>query len=117
MTDANTIQILDTRVGELLAAIESHPMMTGPQPHPTGFYIHDFIRNTHTKLRSIDAQKLQAADPATVKEFQDIRGRNMLAEQLIEGSGPMAQMMLMMGGGPLDFGDAIKQKAREVNAV
>ncbi|QMW45877.1 hypothetical protein AFCA_009970 [Aspergillus flavus] len=117
MTDANTIQTLDTRLGELLAAIESHPMMTSSQPHPTGFYVHDFIRNTHTKLRSIDAQKLQAADPATVKEFQDIRGRNMLAEQLIEGSGPMAQMMLMMGGGPLDFGDAIKQKVREVNAV
>lgn len=98
-------------------AIESHPMMTGSPPHPTGFYIHDFIRNTHNKLRSIDAQKLQSADPATVKEFQDIRGRNVLSEQLIEGSGPMAQMMLMMGGGSLDFGDSIKQKAQAVNAV
>ncbi|KAE8378546.1 hypothetical protein BDV26DRAFT_261355 [Aspergillus bertholletiae] len=116
MTDASIVQTLDTRMGELLAAIESHPKMTGSQPHPTGFYIHDFIRNTHNKLRSIDAQKLQAADPSTVKEFQDIRGRNMLTAQLIEGSGPMAQMMLMMGG-PIDFGDAIKQKVREIDSA
>ncbi|KAF7617401.1 hypothetical protein AFLA_000075 [Aspergillus flavus NRRL3357] len=63
MTDANTIQTLDTRLGELLAAIESHPMMTSSQPHPTGFYVHDFIRNTHTKPSHPPQPQTQATHP------------------------------------------------------
>ncbi|KAE8352125.1 hypothetical protein BDV28DRAFT_135691 [Aspergillus coremiiformis] len=114
----NTIQTLNARMTELITALEAHPLITTPQPHPTIFYVLDFVRNSHSKLKSIDAQKLQSGDQSARSELQDIRGRNVLAGALIKGEGPMAQMMLMMGEGlPVEFGDDVKQKVDAVNSV
>ncbi|KAE8395273.1 hypothetical protein BDV23DRAFT_145530 [Aspergillus alliaceus] len=96
------IETLDARMAGLLEALDSHPMVATSPPNPAGVYILDFIRTSHKKLKSLDAYKLQSGDQNAHAELQDIQGHNVLAGQLINGGGPMAQRMAMMGG-PVDF--------------
>ncbi|KAE8151890.1 hypothetical protein BDV25DRAFT_151931 [Aspergillus avenaceus] len=107
---SDKIEKLDRAMSEALAALQAHPSAT----HPTVFYVFDFVRNSHNKLKAIDANKLQAGDRAAKEEMSDIVGRNALAEGLCSGEGPMAQMMAMMGGGSVDFGPEVREKLRAV---
>ncbi|BCR91571.1 uncharacterized protein ACHE_70414A [Aspergillus chevalieri] len=109
---------VDSQMGELLTAFESHPQMQPPATHPTIFFLFDFVRTTHRTLKSIDAEKFRTGDNEAREQAQEVLSRNQFANMLVsDRSGKLA---LMTGGdptNPLDFGDDIRGKARALTEV
>lgn len=92
--------------------------MQPPNTHPTVFFLFDFIRNTHRELKQIDLDKFQAGDADARSQAQDVLGRNNFAHVLVNDT--TGKLALMTGGdptNPVDFGDEIRVKARELTEV
>ncbi|OJJ84242.1 uncharacterized protein ASPGLDRAFT_35523 [Aspergillus glaucus CBS 516.65] len=109
---------VDSQMGELLTAFESHPQMQPPATHPTLFFLFDFVRTTHRTLKSIDAEKFRTGDREARSQAQEVLSRNQFANMLV--SDRTGKLALMTGGdpaNPLDFGDEIRGKARALTEV
>lgn len=90
--------------------------MQAAQPHPTIFFLLDFIRNTRRMLQAIDAEKLRAEDSESVAKAKDVTSRNMFTLVLVNDT--TGKLALMTGGdpsNPVDFGDDIRQKAEALS--
>ncbi|KAF9888377.1 hypothetical protein FE257_008655 [Aspergillus nanangensis] len=112
---ANNVNLsaLDTKMEELLAAFNAHPGLQPPNTHPTVFFVADFVHNTHRALKNIDQAKYQAGDAACQQEATEVLGRNGFANMLI--SDATGRLNALTGGGPpVDFGDDIRAKIKEV---
>ncbi|KAF7718777.1 Uncharacterized protein PECH_004236 [Penicillium ucsense] len=112
------IAALDAKMKELIEAFEAHPQMAAPTPHPTLFFLCDFVKNTHNSLKSVDANKYASGDHKARETVQEVVGRNQFTSVLAnDNSGKLA----MMTGGdptnPIDFGHDIKAKAKAVAEV
>lgn len=87
--------------------------MQPPRPHPTLFFLFDFIRNTQHQLQSIDPEKLARGDPEAKEQVNEVIGRNMFTKILIDDK--TGKLALMTGCAPndiVDFGDEIREKIR-----
>lgn len=92
--------------------------MQAPSPHPSLFFVFDFIRNTHRTLKSIDFEKFRSGDRDARVAAQEVMGRNAFANTLV--SDTSGKLALLTGGdptNPVDFGDAIREKANAVVEV
>lgn len=90
--------------------------MQASQPHPTIFFLLDFIRNTRRMLQAIDAEKLGSGDSESVAKAKDVTSRNMFTLVLVNDT--TGKLALMTGGdanNPVDFGDDIRQKAEALS--
>lgn len=88
----------------------------GAQPHPTLFFLLDFIRNTRRTLQAIDQEKLHAGDSESVAKAKDVTSRNMFTLVLVKDTS--GKLALMTGGDPsdpIDFGDDIREKAEALS--
>ena len=87
--------------------------MQPPSVNPTAFFLYDFVRNTHTTFKNIDAEKFRSGDRQARDQAQDVFQRNAFANTLAnDRSGKLA---LMTGGDPVNpvaFGDDIRQKTK-----
>lgn len=86
--------------------------MQPPNPHPTAFFLLDFIRNSHKMVKTVDAEKYAAGDNAALETVKEVVGRNQFANLLLNDSS--GKLSLMTGGdpsNPVDFGADIKAKA------
>ncbi|KAJ5930426.1 hypothetical protein N7466_005919 [Penicillium verhagenii] len=110
----STVQIpqLVQKMEELIDAFESHPQVQPPNPHPTAFFLLDFIRNSHRMLKAVDADKYAARDPTAMETVKEVVGRNQFSNLLLNDTS--GKLSLMTGGdpsNPIDFGADIKAKA------
>lgn len=86
--------------------------MQPPNPHPTAFFLLDFIRNSHKMVKTVDAEKYDAGDSGALETVKEVVGRNQFANLLLNDSS--GKLSLMTGGdptNPVDFGADIKAKA------
>ncbi|KAJ5639506.1 uncharacterized protein N7484_007368 [Penicillium longicatenatum] len=107
---------LEQKMAELIDAFESHPQVQPPNPHPTAFFLLDFVRNTHRMLKTVDAAKYAAGDNDATETVKEVIGRNQFANLLLNDSS--GKLSLMTGGdpsNPIDFGPDIKAKASALN--
>ncbi|KAJ5998870.1 hypothetical protein N7451_006680 [Penicillium sp. IBT 35674x] len=107
---------LEQKMAELIDAFESHPQVQPPNPHPTAFFLLDFIRNSHRMLKTVDAAKYAAGDSSAQETVKEVVGRNQFANLLLNDSS--GKLSLMTGGdpsNPVDFGPEIKAKADALN--
>lgn len=94
------------------SAFESHPQAQPPTPHPTPFFLLDFIKNSYNSLQQIDKQKFASGDRGAKEAFNEIVGRNSFATILVNDTS--GKLSMMTGGdprNPIDFGPEIKAKA------
>ncbi|KAJ5918232.1 hypothetical protein N7454_010607 [Penicillium verhagenii] len=110
----STVQLpqLVQKMEELIDAFESHPQVQPPNPHPTAFFLLDFIRNSHRMLKAVDADKYAARDPTAMETVKEVVGRNQFSNLLLNDTS--GKLSLMTGGdpsNPIDFGADIKAKA------
>lgn len=92
--------------------------MQAPSPHPSIFFVFDFIRNTHRTLKAIDADKFRAGDADARQQAQEVLGRNQFALAIVNDTS--GRLALMTGGdpaNPVDFGDEVREKARALTEV
>lgn len=95
------------------SAFESHPQIQPPSPHPTAFFLLDFIRNSHRMLKEVDADKYAAGDNKAREAVDEVVGRNGFANVLLNDSS--GKLSMMTGGdpsNPVDFGPDIKAKSK-----
>lgn len=92
--------------------------MQPPNPHPTLFFVFDFIRNTHRSLKSIDAGQFAAGDAEARNAAQEVLGRNQFAYTIVsDESGRLAMMTGADPSDPVDFGGIIRERARGLTEV
>ncbi|KAJ5459832.1 uncharacterized protein N7458_001384 [Penicillium daleae] len=112
------LEALDAKMNELIEAFEAHPQLQPPTPHPTAFFLFDFIKNTHNALKRVDASKYASGDRQAREAVQEVVGRNQFASVLLtDSSGKLAMMTGSDPSNPIDFGPTIKAKAAAVTEV
>lgn len=90
--------------------------MQPPNPHPTVFFLKDFIKNTHDQLKQIDADKLASGDKGARDALQEVVGRNQFASLLLnDSSGKLSLMTGSDPSNPVEFGPDIKAKAQALS--
>ncbi|GLI76823.1 hypothetical protein PoHVEF18_005101 [Penicillium ochrochloron] len=107
------IEALDAKMKELIEAFESHPQLQPPTPHPTAFFLLDFVKNTHRSLQKVDAAKYASGDRQARETVQEIIGRNQFTSVLVNDS--TGKLAMMTGGdpsNPVNLGPTIKAKAK-----
>lgn len=100
----------------LTRSLDAHPQSQPPNPHPTIFFLKDFVKNTHDQLKQIDGAKLAAGDKSARDALQEVNGRNQFASVLLNDSS--GQLSMLTGGdpsNPIDFGPDIKAKAQALS--
>ncbi|KAJ5692377.1 hypothetical protein N7462_001800 [Penicillium macrosclerotiorum] len=114
MTAQNiNIESLDKKMQAVLDAFEAHPLLQPPTPHPTVFFLADFIRNSHKTLKEVDAEKYASGDKESASNVQEVVGRNQFAGVLVnDSSGKLALLTGSDPGSPVNFGSDIKAKVR-----
>ncbi|KAJ5153267.1 uncharacterized protein N7482_009745 [Penicillium canariense] len=120
MATANKINLESTeaKMKELIEAFEAHPQLQAPTPHPTVFFMFDFVKNSYNTLQQVDAAKYASGDSQTCKVVNDVIGRNQFTGLLVtDMSGKLAAMTGGDPSNPVDFGANIKAKARGLNAA
>ncbi|KAF3390645.1 hypothetical protein F1880_009179 [Penicillium rolfsii] len=111
-SDVN-LETLDAKMKELIEAFESHPQIQPPTPHPTMFFLFDFVKNTHNSLQKVDASKYAAGDSQAREAVQEIIGRNQFTSLLVnDSSGKLAIMTGSDPSNPVDLGPTIRAKAK-----
>ncbi|KAJ5623122.1 hypothetical protein N7490_011727 [Penicillium lividum] len=110
------VQQLEEKMTALIEEFEAHPQVQPPNPHPTAFFLLDFVRNSHRMLKSVDADKYASGDNAANETVKEVIGRNQFANLLLNDS--TGKLSLMTGSdpsNPIDFGPGIKAKANALN--
>ncbi|KAJ5613762.1 hypothetical protein N7528_007416 [Penicillium herquei] len=113
--NTDRLQQLDQKMTDLIDAFESLPQVQPPNPHPTAFFLLDFIRNSHKMLKNVNAEQYASGDSAAHETVKEVIGRNQFANLLLNDSS--GKLSLMTGGdpsNPIDFGPDIKAKARSL---
>lgn len=97
-------------------AFDAHPQIQPPSPHPTIFFLKDFVKNTHDQLKKVDADKFASGDKAAQDAVKEVVGRNQFATLLLnDSSGKLSLMTGSDPNDPVDFGPDIKAKARALS--
>lgn len=97
-------------------AFDAHPQMQPPNPHPTIFFLRDFVKNTHEQLKKVDGDKFAAGDQSARDAVQEVVGRNQFASLLLnDSSGKLSLMTGSDPSNPVDFGPDVKAKARALS--
>ncbi|KAJ5800948.1 uncharacterized protein N7518_003016 [Penicillium psychrosexuale] len=122
MSDTINIQDMNAKMQALLEHVppynpttqkySTHPQCNPPNRHPTIYFLYDFVRNSHNQLKAVDAAKYAAGDNAAKVAVDEIDGRNMFANTLINDT--TGKLAMLTGGdpsNPVDFGPEIKAKA------
>ncbi|CDM31911.1 unnamed protein product [Penicillium roqueforti FM164] len=116
MSDTINIQDMNAKMQALLehlnSAFEAHPQCNPPNRHPTIYFLYDFVRNSHNRLQAVDPNKYAAGDNAAKVAVDEIDGRNMFANTLVNDT--TGKLAMLTGGdpsNPVDFGPQIKAKA------
>ncbi|KAJ5116204.1 hypothetical protein N7456_000552 [Penicillium angulare] len=107
---------MDQQMQDLIDAFEAHPQVQPPSPHPTAFFLLDFVRNSHKMLKTVDHSKYTSGDSSAAETVKEVVGRNQFSNLLLNDSS--GKLSLMTGGdpsNPIDFGPQIKEKARILN--
>ncbi|KAJ5594276.1 uncharacterized protein N7459_000484 [Penicillium hispanicum] len=111
-SNINDIEDYERKMTDLINTFESHPQAQPPSPHPTAFFLLDFIKNSHRNLQQIDKQKYASGDNAAQEAFREIVGRNSFAILLLHDDS--GKLSMMTGADPrnrINFGPEIKAKA------
>lgn len=95
------------------SALASHPDVQPPKPHPTTFFLVDFIRTTRAQLRNINLQKLSEGDKKEQQILRDIVGRNWFANMILnDKAGALSLVTPGDGSNSIQIGPEIKEKAK-----
>lgn len=90
--------------------------MQPPSPHPTIFFLKDFVKNSHDQLKKVDADKFASGDNGAQDAVKEVVGRNQFATLLLnDSSGKLSLMTGSDPSNPVDFGSDIKAKARALS--
>ncbi|OBT93999.1 hypothetical protein VE01_07129 [Pseudogymnoascus verrucosus] len=93
-------------------AIENHELWTPPTPNQTLYHVWDFLK------RSNFVQLLVRTGAAAAKKvYDDVVGRNMMAQMMVTDTTGKTAMLTGSSGPPVDFGSNAKEKVRSLNSV
>ncbi|KAI9840811.1 MAG: hypothetical protein M1837_001284 [Sclerophora amabilis] len=109
------VQTTITKLGELVEALESHPLWTPPQPNKVLYFMWDFVNRSRQMLRDLPTVRQEKGQAAAAEQLTDVVGRCSFSKMLMDDA--EGKMGMMMGGdprNPLDFGDPVRVKAKEV---
>ncbi|KAM0436020.1 hypothetical protein ACHAPT_002912 [Fusarium lateritium] len=111
-------------LGDLVSALEAHPMWTPPSPPRGLFHVWDFVcrsRYIMTELDNIYAgrptkhpEQIPKHDRATsgpqaaALSFTDVCTRSITIDEMIQNP----RMLVMLGLPNLDFGETIRERSR-----
>ncbi|KAI9748888.1 MAG: hypothetical protein M1815_002883 [Lichina confinis] len=101
------------KLGDVIKAIEAHPLFTPPKPQQTLFFMWDFVQRSRHMLQNLPSNKRKAEE-----QFDDVVGRCIYTKVLISDSNDMLAMMT--GVDPknaVDFCDDVRRGMDEVNKV
>ncbi|KAI9882191.1 MAG: hypothetical protein M1823_006061 [Watsoniomyces obsoletus] len=106
------------KLGDLIEALESHPLFTPPKPQATLYYMWDFVNRNRHLMRELPKVKEEQGQQAAERQWSDAVGRCVFAKILInDTSGKLALMTGADPSNPLDFGDDVKKEADELEGV
>lgn len=89
--------------------------MQPPTPHPTAFFLLEFIRATREHLRNLDFQKLTEGANKEQQTMRDIIGRNWFAHMILnDQSGALSLITPSDGSDSIQIGPEVKEKSRIV---
>ncbi|KFY17697.1 hypothetical protein V491_04951 [Pseudogymnoascus sp. VKM F-3775] len=131
---------LDQKLGELIQvlilgpfdkAIENHELWVPPTPNQTLYHVWDFLNRSKYMLSEFDNIEAGRAlthpnqfrpapgtgANAAKQVYQDVVGRNMMAQMMITDTSGKTAMLTGNSGPPVDFGTDAKEKVRALNAV
>ncbi|KFY17001.1 hypothetical protein V492_00966 [Pseudogymnoascus sp. VKM F-4246] len=122
---------LDQKLGELIQAIESHELWVPPTPNQTLYHVWDFLNRSKYMLSEFDNIEAGRAlthpnqfrpapgtgAAAAKKVYDDVVGRNMMAQMMITDTTGKTAMLTGSSGPPVDFGADAKEKVRALNSI
>ncbi|KAK3357184.1 hypothetical protein B0T25DRAFT_516671 [Lasiosphaeria hispida] len=128
LPDLSTRNEIEAQLEDLATAIASHPKMQAPNRHPTLFHTWDFVMRTKYILSELDNveagrpirfpeqisdyRSSGAPQPDKAREFmRDVFTRTTTANLMVNEK-KQSMMLMMMGLSPIEFGDAVKAKAK-----
>lgn len=89
--------------------------MTQQGRNPTIYFTWDFVQRSRQMLRDLPKVQLEQGRRAAKEQYSDAIQRTIFSKILINDT--TGKLAIMTGGdprNPVDFGDAVKQKAEEV---
>ena len=95
-----------------ISALQDHLQMNLESPTSASKTLHfvwDFVQRTRHNLSFVSAQDLAANKRAALEPYNDSRGRAMFSAMIIRDR--TGQTCRKMGMEPVDFGDAVREKA------
>ncbi|KFY58281.1 hypothetical protein V496_06188 [Pseudogymnoascus sp. VKM F-4515 (FW-2607)] len=122
---------IERKLGELIQAIENHELWVPPSPNQTLYHVWDFLKRSKYMLSEFDNIEAGRAlthpnqfrpapgtgAAAAQLVYEDVVGRNMMANLMITDTTGKTAMMTGASGPPIDFSSDCKEKARSLNAA
>jgi len=123
---------VDVRLEDLLDAITQHPQWKNPpNQHPTLYHVWDFVMRSKYMLSEYENIKagrpiqhpnqfpsgVGTGDEAALKTFQDVCGRTMMLQLLVNDTTGKTDLMTGNTGPPLNFGKRVKDAVKALMDV